>query len=126
MARAIFTKTGISISAGARTVDATGNAVDCEGHRGVEVYWKLTALTGTSVALNVQVQDPTTNDWITLLTTAAKTAPMTTAERLLLFPGVTVAANLAVSTPIGTRARCTTTSVGLTNMNLTATVVFVP
>lgn len=70
------------------------------GGRGVEVVVDITTLGGTTPNYTVVIEglDPLSGKYYTLLTSAALAAVATTV--LTIYPGVTVAANLAASRPL--------------------------
>jgi hypothetical protein len=69
------------------------------GGTGVIVVVDITAKSGTiDVVVNIQGKDAASGKYYTLLSSASLTAVGTTV--LILYPGVTVAANTAVSAPL--------------------------
>lgn len=66
--------------------------------RGLVVVIDVTAFTGTSITVTLQSKDPVSGKYSTILVSAALAATGTTV--LTVYPGVTVAANVAVSTVV--------------------------
>lgn len=125
MARAVQAEATVVMPSAARTTAFTSQPVDLLGHRGVQVVYKLTALTGTSVAFNVQIQDPASGDWITVLSSAAETGAGN-AKALTVYPGIAVTSNVSASTHPGQRVRVTTTNTAVTSFTATCAVTALP
>lgn len=84
----------------ARTATPTAYSLHSRGALGLAVNIVSTAATATpSVVVTIQGYNPLTATWYTLLTSAAITDGSTT-RRLVVYPTVTEAANLAVATTI--------------------------
>ncbi len=84
----------------ARTAAPTAYALQSRAATGLTVVVVSTAATATpSVVVTIDGYDPVTNTWYTILTSAAITDGSTT-RRLVVYPTVTEAANLAVATTI--------------------------
>jgi len=67
--------------------------------RGVRVTVDVTVATTTSAVINIQIKDPASGKYVTILSSAAITTVSTTV--LTVYPGATAAANAAVSIPLG-------------------------
>jgi len=82
------------------------------GGRGIEVVVDITTLGGTTPNYTVVIEgkDPVSGKYYPLLTSAALAAVATTV--LTVYPGVTVAANLAASRPLPPTWRVTGTTGG--------------
>ena len=100
-----------------------GNSVDQNNAqcRGVVVGVNITAITGTSPTLTVTIQgkDTASGEYYTLLASAALTAVGFT--ELMVYPGATVTANVAASSPLPQTWRVSY-AVGGTTPAVTATV----
>lgn len=100
----------------AKTATGSGTAQVNYNAKGVILYINVSAASGTTPTLvvNVQAQDPVTSNWITI--PGASTASLTgiTAVQLAVYPGVTVAANTAVSYPLPRNWRVSWTIGGTT------------
>lgn len=80
----------------ARTATVTGDPQANMGHTGVKITVDLTVLAAAeTVTPKIDFQDPASGKWVTLLTGAAISGTGTVT--LTIYPGVTVAANVAVS-----------------------------
>lgn len=80
----------------ARTATVNGADLTNRAGRGVKIVIDATAASATpSVVFTVQGKDPTSGKYYTILVSAAVTGVSTTV--LTVYPGATVAANLAVS-----------------------------
>lgn len=80
----------------ARTATLSTAVQSSEGASGVKVTVDLTVLAATeTVTPKIEFQDPASLKWVTLLTGAAIAA--TSTVTYTVYPGVTVAANVAVS-----------------------------
>jgi hypothetical protein len=106
-------------AAGAGTVN--GGGVPNTSGLGLKVFIDITVITGTGPTLTVfvQVQDPASGKWVTLLTSAALNAVATTT--LTIFPGATVTANVSANDHI-TRAFRIGYTVAGTTPAVTATI----
>lgn len=112
------TATLITIAAaGASTV--TSADLTNEGCRGVQVIFDATITTTTSAVLKIQGKDPVSGAYYDLLTGAAVTSISTNVYTV--YPGVTVASNVAVSAPLPRTWRVSITITGGSSA-LTATV----
>lgn len=69
--------------------------------RGGKFFIDVTAITAGSVTINIQVQDPYSGKWVTILSSAAIAAVSTVV--LTVYPGMVAAANL-VANDVITRA----------------------
>lgn len=102
---------------------ANGNSADLDNrfYRGVQLAVNISAISGTSATLTVIVEgyDPASASYYTLLTSAGLTATGLTV--LTIYPGVTVAANVAVSNALARTWRVRYTITG-TTPSVTATV----
>lgn len=89
--------------------------------KGINVYINITAITGTTPTLTVTVQgkDPASGQYFNILTSAALNA--TGFTRLIIYPGITVAANAADSDVLPDTFRITYT-VGGTGPSVSATI----
>jgi hypothetical protein len=90
---------GTLLASAARTT--TTNSADQTNHngRGVLVFVNVTAVTSSpSVTVAIQEKDPISGTYTAILTSAAITGPGHTV--LAVYPGVTVAANVAASHPL--------------------------
>lgn len=76
---------------------------------GIEMFVDVSAIVGTSLVVKLQAQDPVSLLWVDVpgAVTAAITTVSTT--RLVVYPGVTVVANAAVSGPAPDRYRAVAT-----------------
>lgn len=82
----------------ANTVTQTSAELKNRGHIGVYVFLNVTAGTSLSLVMSIEVEDPVSGAWVTLLSTATVTGVGT--STLLLCPGVTAAANAAAAAPL--------------------------
>jgi hypothetical protein len=92
------------------------------GNRGVQIGLNVTAITGTgtpSVQVIVEGKDAASGVYYAILTSAAITA--TGFTQLIVYPGATVAANVAVSQPLPKTWRVRTVIAGSTP-GITATI----
>lgn len=79
-------------------LNASGNSVDYySGASGLDVYFNITALTGTTPSLTVTIQgkDPVSGQYYTILASAAVTTAVFT--HLQAVDGIAVAANLTAN-----------------------------
>lgn len=86
------------LGSAARTTLQTGTDQVNDNYSGVEVVVDITGYTAGGLTITIQGKDEVSGKYFTLLTSAVLAAAATT--RLVVYPGVTVAANLAVSTPL--------------------------
>lgn len=97
---------------------ATTNSTDMEnrGARGVRLFLAVTAASGTTPTLDVKVQvkDPINDTYIDLPGSAFAQKTTTATDELTIYPGVTVAANRAVSQPLSQKWRVVATIGGTT------------
>lgn len=90
----------VELASGARTATVTGSDHTNLKHRGLRVTIDVTLVPGSAPSTVPTLQCKDANGiYFTLLTGAAITATGTTV--LTIYPGVTVAANVAVSTILG-------------------------
>lgn len=96
----------------ARTTSYTGSTIqNTEGFDGVRVFIDVTDSAATpSVTFSIQVQDPLGLDWVSLLTSAAQTAAITSPVVLTIAPGVASAANVSLQNYIGRAFRVISTA----------------
>lgn len=108
-----------NISATALTLtaaSASGNGADQDNSwfSGVQLLVKITAISGTTPTITfiVEGKDPASGDYYAILTSAALNAVASTL--LTIYPGATVAANTAVSSPLPKTWRVRYTIAGTT------------
>lgn len=95
-------------ASGARTVTPAAAELVINGHRGLEVAIQVTAGATLSLTVTIDIWDEVTGAYLaTTLTSAALTGTGTT--RLLVYPGATVAANVAANAHIRNKVRVTVT-----------------
>ncbi len=91
---------GTALASAARTDATTSSDIVNYNARGVRIFFNATSITASpSVTLTVQEKDPVSGNYLTLLVGAAL-ATATQAPTLIIYPGVTVAANVSVSQPL--------------------------
>lgn len=103
---------GTAAAAGVNGADQLNGAC-----KGLVLWVDVTAFTGTSITITIQAKDPVSLKYTTILASAALAATGTTA--LTIYPGVTAAANVAVSTVVPSIWRAISTG---TFSNVTYTV----
>ena len=92
-----------ALAAGIGVATHTSDTLDNPNHRGVEVVIDVTAQSGAALTVTIEGYDPVSKKYYTLLASAALAAVATTV--LTVYPGVTVAANAAVSRPLPSKWR---------------------
>lgn len=99
----------VLLASAARTATTSTANQKNPDHRGVQVTIKATAAADTpSVVPTIEGYDPASDSWYTLLTGAAVTG--VSAVTLTVYPGVTVAANVAASQALPAVWRVTMTA----------------
>ena len=88
----------VALSAAAAATYTSDDQLN-ENSKGVRVFFDVTTATAASVVLTIQAKDPVSGKYVDLLSSAAVTSTGTTAYTV--YPGVTVASNVALSAPLG-------------------------
>ncbi len=105
------------IASAARTATVNSEDQENRGARGVRLFLNVSAASGTTPTLDVKVQvkDPISDAFIDLPGAAfAQKTSASGLDELTIYPGVTVAANRAVSQPLSQRWRVVATIGGTT------------
>lgn len=113
----------------ARTATATfGPFFVPSGYRGVRLFVDVTAVTSTpSVVLSIKLKDPVGGDYsATILDSAALTAAITAPIVMTVYPGVTAAANVAISNHIGRQFAVTATHADADSITFSVTGEWLP
>jgi hypothetical protein len=99
----------------------TGGDQDGSQHKGILVFVRISAITGTSPTLTVTIEgkDATSGQYYTVLASAALNATGLTV--LKVYPGLTASANVAVNDVLPPNWRVKT-AIGGTGPSVTATV----
>jgi hypothetical protein len=101
---------GTLLASAARTATVSSSDQTNYNVRGVKVFIDVTAVTGTpSITVAIEEKDSIGGDYKAILTSAAITGILTTPTILTVYPGVTVAANVALSEPLSRTWRVTVT-----------------
>lgn len=80
------------------------------GYLGVRLFIDVTAITASpSVVFSLEIQDPISGDWKTILDSAAVTGTTTGPTFMVAYPGAVAVANVVVNQPIGRKFRVTAT-----------------
>jgi len=95
----------------ARTTAYTSPVIsNTDGFDGVRVFISATDEADTpSVTFSIQIQDPISNQWASILTSAAVTGTTTNPLHLTVGPGVASVSNVALGTYIGRKFRVIST-----------------
>lgn len=88
----------------------TGADTSIRDAKGAIFTVDVTLATSVSVVFTIQGYDPTSAKWVDILASAAKTATGT--FDMIVYPGVTVAANVALSQPLHSTFRVKAVSTG--------------
>lgn len=109
--RVISPVTWTIFSSTSRTATVSSNGYqNADGYKGVRVHIDVTSITASpSVVFSIEIRDPISGDWKTILDSAAVTATTTGPTWLTVYPGITATANASVSTHIGKQFRVTAT-----------------
>lgn len=100
---------GVLLASAARTATASSADQTNPNAKGVRIFIDATASAATpSVVFTVEVKDPISGTYTAILTSAAITGTGHTI--LVIYPGVTAAANVAVSMALGRTWRVTGTA----------------
>ena len=83
------------LASAARTATNNSSDITVYNGRGLVVFVDITAYTAGGLTAKIQAKDPVSLKYVDVLTSASLAATGTT--RLVVYPGVTAAANLAVS-----------------------------
>lgn len=83
------------LASAARTATINSSDITIYNGRGLVVFVDITAYTAGGLVVKIQAKDPVSLKYVDVLTSASLAAVATT--RLVVYPGVTVAANLAAS-----------------------------
>lgn len=103
-------KSGTVLASAARTATANSEDFLNSRFRGVKIFVKVTAKADTpSITVSIQEKDPVSGEYRTILTSAAITDVTATPTVLTVYPGVTAAANVAASEPLGNTWRVVVT-----------------
>ena len=100
----------------ARTATANSSDMENRAARGVRLFLAVTAASGTTPTLDVKVQvkDPINDTYIDLPNAAFAQKTGTATDELTIYPGITTAANRAVSTALSQKWRVVATIGGTT------------
>jgi hypothetical protein len=112
MSRALAAYWKTVLPSAARTATNNSNEIyNPGGYRGIRLFIDVTAQAGSaSTVFSIHIKDPVGGDWsATLLSSAALTAAITAPVVLTVYPGITAAANSAISQTIGRSFRVTAT-----------------
>lgn len=105
---------GTIMASAVRAATVTGQDINNDQYSGVTVILDITAVPTTdTVTLAIQAKDPTSGKYYTLLTGSAEVATATKTYKV--YPGITAAANAAVSDMLPAIWRVTITHSAATN-----------
>lgn len=76
---------------------------------GLRLYIDITNVNGGTLTLKIQTKDPASGNWVDLAGAVTTALAAATTTRLTVFPGITAANNLDVSSPISGRWRISMT-----------------
>ena len=104
------------LASAARTATANSSDMENRAARGVRLFLNVSAVSGTTPTLDVKVQvkDPISDTYIDLPNAAFAQKTTTGSDELTIYPGVTTAANRAVSTALSQKWRVVATIGGTT------------
>lgn len=111
-----YPKTGIYLPSASYLVDPTPEVFGTEGAVGLNVLTNISAISGTTPQLVVNVQgfSPAENQWVTLVGSAALTA--TGHNTLVVDPRVAIAANKSAGQGLMEQMRIVATNAGSTGL----------
>jgi hypothetical protein len=88
----------------------TSDPMENSRHIGVRLFFNLTVVGGAgTLVAKVQVQDPASKAWMDLAGAVTASLAAIATTMLTIYPSVTVAANVAVATPLGQKWRVVAT-----------------
>jgi hypothetical protein len=106
----LLSKTAQTATVNGAEAEIPANAI------GGRIYLRVSAASGTTPTLDVKIQseDPTSGQWIDIPGAAFAQKTGVSTDELTIYPGVTVAANRAVSTILTHKLRAVATIGGTT------------
>jgi hypothetical protein len=117
-------KYSVFASAG-RTATPTAVEIEVDGHKGVEVYVNITAVTSTpSTTFAIDSWDEITQAYVNLVTSAAQAGVATV--RLTVYPGAPVSANVSANANIRNKIRIAPVHGNANSMTYTVDACFLP
>jgi hypothetical protein len=100
--------TGTVFASAARTATPTAVEIDTQRCKGIRLYINVTAASATpSVVFDIKTVDPVSDTKTILLSSAAITG--TGHTLMVVYPGATAAANVAVSNVVGSKVQIVAT-----------------